>query len=222
MTFGKTATGIACYHPRVPRCTRRQALATLAAATAGVPWPGRTWAAARADSRALTFAHLHTGERLAVEYCTAGHYMLGRARRGEHAAARLSHRRCPRDRSSAARPAVRPARGDRHDPALRGDLGFRSPATNAALRRRSHGVASSSLHMVGQAIDIRVADVPLAGAAPGRHRATTGRRRLLPRFEFRPRRHRPRPHLVAANERASSGRAAPDRRPRRARPTPRR
>ena len=30
------------------------------------------------------------------------------------------------------------------------------------LRQRSSGVAAGSLHMVGQAIDIRLADVPLA------------------------------------------------------------
>ena len=30
------------------------------------------------------------------------------------------------------------------------------------LRRQSEGVAPGSLHMVGQAIDIRLADVPLA------------------------------------------------------------
>ncbi|HSN31208.1 MAG TPA: DUF882 domain-containing protein, partial [Ideonella sp.] len=41
--------------------------------------------------------------------------------------------------------------------------GFRSPATNEMLRHRSSGVASGSLHMLGQAIDIRVAGVPLAG-----------------------------------------------------------
>ena len=39
--------------------------------------------------------------------------------------------------------------------------GYRSPATNAALHQRSSGVASGSLHMLGQAIDIRLADVPL-------------------------------------------------------------
>jgi uncharacterized protein YcbK (DUF882 family) len=33
--------------------------------------------------------------------------------------------------------------------------------TNAALRRKSEGVAARSLHMVGQAIDIRVAGVEL-------------------------------------------------------------
>jgi uncharacterized protein YcbK (DUF882 family) len=40
--------------------------------------------------------------------------------------------------------------------------GYRSPATNAMLRREGHGVASSSLHLQGQAIDIRLADVALA------------------------------------------------------------
>ena len=39
--------------------------------------------------------------------------------------------------------------------------GYRSPATNAQLHRRSAGVASASLHMTGRAIDIRLADVSL-------------------------------------------------------------
>lgn len=39
--------------------------------------------------------------------------------------------------------------------------GFRSPKTNAALRQKSEGVAAGSLHILGQAIDIRLADVPL-------------------------------------------------------------
>jgi uncharacterized protein YcbK (DUF882 family) len=40
--------------------------------------------------------------------------------------------------------------------------GYRSPATNEMLRHHSDGVASGSLHMQGKAIDIRLADVPLA------------------------------------------------------------
>jgi uncharacterized protein YcbK (DUF882 family) len=35
--------------------------------------------------------------------------------------------------------------------------GYRSPATNAMLRRRSKGVARNSLHMKGQAADLRLA-----------------------------------------------------------------
>jgi len=34
--------------------------------------------------------------------------------------------------------------------------GYRSPATNARLRRNSEGVARNSLHMTGQAVDIRL------------------------------------------------------------------
>ncbi|MCF6231557.1 MAG: DUF882 domain-containing protein [Rhodobacteraceae bacterium] len=34
--------------------------------------------------------------------------------------------------------------------------GYRSPATNAMLRRRSRGVARNSLHVVGQAADLRL------------------------------------------------------------------
>lgn len=39
--------------------------------------------------------------------------------------------------------------------------GYRSPATNAQLRAHSTGVARNSLHMRGQAIDIRLAGVEL-------------------------------------------------------------
>jgi len=37
--------------------------------------------------------------------------------------------------------------------------GFRSPRTNAALRASGGGQARHSLHMVGQAIDVRLGDV---------------------------------------------------------------
>ena len=40
--------------------------------------------------------------------------------------------------------------------------GYRSPATNGALRRRSTGVAKNSLHMQGKAMDFFIPDVPLA------------------------------------------------------------
>jgi uncharacterized protein YcbK (DUF882 family) len=40
--------------------------------------------------------------------------------------------------------------------------GYRSPRTNAMLRRTSRGVAKKSYHMVGKAVDIRLEDAPLA------------------------------------------------------------
>ncbi len=39
--------------------------------------------------------------------------------------------------------------------------GYRSPATNGMLRRRSHGVAKYSQHMLGKAMDFYIPDVPL-------------------------------------------------------------
>lgn len=39
--------------------------------------------------------------------------------------------------------------------------GYRSPDTNAMLRRSTDGVAEKSLHMTGRAIDVRLTDVTL-------------------------------------------------------------
>jgi uncharacterized protein YcbK (DUF882 family) len=110
----------------------------------------------------VRFAHLHTGERLSVEYFSAGSYLP--------------------DALDAVNRLLRDFRtGDVHaiDPGLLDILfavrretgttryfevisGYRSPATNAALRRKSEGVASGSLHMQGRAIDVRLGDVPLS------------------------------------------------------------
>jgi uncharacterized protein YcbK (DUF882 family) len=40
--------------------------------------------------------------------------------------------------------------------------GYRSPQTNAMLRRTSRGVAVNSLHLTGQAIDVRLHDVRIS------------------------------------------------------------
>ena len=39
---------------------------------------------------------------------------------------------------------------------------YRSPRTNTLLRGKSSGVAKNSMHLTGQAIDIRLPGVPLA------------------------------------------------------------
>jgi uncharacterized protein YcbK (DUF882 family) len=117
---------------------------------------------ADSTTRALSFVHTHTSERLHVEYFRGGQYL--------------------RDAMSSVNHFLRDFRtGDVHDiePGLLDVLheivrvtgaarpfqvisGYRSSLTNAALRKHSEGVAAASLHMTGQAIDIRVADVPLA------------------------------------------------------------
>ena len=112
-------------------------------------------------TRALNFIHTHTGERLAVKYFSGGaylpdalatiDYLLRDFRTGDvqsidadlldllHGLAGLTQTTQPFQIIS----------------------GYRSPATNEMLRHRSEGVAAGSLHMKGQAIDIRLGDVPL-------------------------------------------------------------
>jgi uncharacterized protein YcbK (DUF882 family) len=141
--------------------SRRQVLTTIAAAAAAAIVPAPLRAAPRSGSRALRFLHLHTGEALHVEFRTGGQYvpdalaavdtLLRDFRTGEvHAIdpALLDLLADLQGRTAARRP-------------FEVISGYRSPATNAALRRRSGGVASGSLHMAGQAIDIRVGDVRL-------------------------------------------------------------
>lgn len=149
----------------------------LVTAAPALALPGAAAAVSLPDFRALHFRHLHTGEKLAVEYVSAGRYV-------PDALASIDH--ILRDfRTSDVHPI---------DPALLDLLhaltsatgssrpyevisGYRSPLTNQQLRARSDGVASGSLHMKGQAIDIRVGDVRLAAlrdAARGLRRGGVG------------------------------------------------
>lgn len=55
--------------------------------------------------------------------------------------------------------------------------GYRSPSTNSYLRHHTDGVAKHSLHMLGEAIDIRIPGVPLRKlrqAALSLHRGGVG------------------------------------------------
>ncbi len=114
----------------------------------------------RAD--ALSFVHTHTGETLRVAFRAEGDFV---------ASALNMVNRFLRDHRT----------GDVHpiDPALLDQLhriseltgsrapfqvisGYRSDRTNTMLRTRGRGgVARSSLHLQGRAIDVRLADVPL-------------------------------------------------------------
>jgi uncharacterized protein YcbK (DUF882 family) len=141
--------------------SRRRFLVTTAAAVPALLLPSLA-AAELAPTRGLSFVHTHTSERLAIEYCRGGQYV-------PEALSALSQ--LLRDFRTGEVLPIDPnlfdllhqlwdrAGGDRPYQII---SGYRSPATNAALRERSSGVASGSLHMVGRAIDIRVADVPLA------------------------------------------------------------
>ena len=140
--------------------SRRAFVAALAGTVPVLGIPRRLLAKSM-GGRSLDFVHTHTGERLAVEYFGGGAYVP--------------------DALTTVNHFLRDFRtGDVHsiDPHLLDLLhsltgltgsqrpyqvisGYRSPVTNDMLRHRSEGVAAGSLHMQGQAIDIRLADVPL-------------------------------------------------------------
>jgi uncharacterized protein YcbK (DUF882 family) len=140
----------------------RRRLVTALGASAFLTGPRLSHAASGVSSRSLRFENLHTGEKLAVEYFAAGRYvsealtsvdhLLRDFRTGEVAVIDvalldLMHRISVLTASSRAFQVI---------------SGYRSPSTNQALHRRSTGVADASLHMRGQAIDIRLPDTPLA------------------------------------------------------------
>jgi uncharacterized protein YcbK (DUF882 family) len=141
------------------RISRRRFIGALSVA---VPALSSTRLHARSTAfRALSFDHLHTGERLTIEYFSEGQYLA-------EALTTINH--LLRDFRTAEVHAIDIGLLD-----LLHNLnavvestrpyqvvsGYRSPATNEMLRHRSEGVAAGSLHMKGQAIDVRLADVPL-------------------------------------------------------------
>ncbi len=144
----------------VNNLSRRRFATTLGACALAA---GPRWARGEAGAtRALSFDNLHTSEKLVVEYFERGSYrpdavaavnhLLRDFRTGDvgtmdTALLDLLHRLAALTSSKRAFQVI---------------SGYRSPRTNEALHRRSNGVASGSLHMRGQAIDIRLPDVPLA------------------------------------------------------------
>jgi uncharacterized protein YcbK (DUF882 family) len=110
--------------------------------------------------KTLSFEHMHTGDKLKLTYFERGSYI--------------------KDALQEINYLLRDFRTDDIHPidtALLDQLfdlkqtlglnkpfhiisGYRSPFTNAQLRKHSHGVAEHSFHMQGRAIDIRVEGVP--------------------------------------------------------------
>jgi uncharacterized protein YcbK (DUF882 family) len=135
---------------------------------------------ARAEAlapRSLSLFNLHTGEKLTATYFEGGDYV-------PDALAAMDH--LLRDFRTGDSHVIAPGLLDLVH-TLRGRVettqavhvisGYRSPHTNAMLHQRSEGVASHSLHMVGEAMDIRIPGVELAhlrDAALGLQRGGVG------------------------------------------------
>lgn len=111
--------------------------------------------------RELNFRHTHTNETLRIVYWRDGAYLP---------AALETINRFLRDFRTGEETAIDPALLDvLHTIYQRtGSQGqfevisaYRSPKTNAMLRRKSKGVAKKSQHLLGKAIDVRLTDVPV-------------------------------------------------------------
>lgn len=135
---------------------RRRFLTWSAATLAMASAPVALTQAARSEHRSLAFHNLHTGEKLNVTYWEQGSYL-------PDALAEVDH--VLRDHRANESHPIDPDLLDTLD-ALQQRLdtqatfevisGYRSPETNRRLRAQGRNVALYSLHMEGEAIDIRV------------------------------------------------------------------
>jgi len=163
--------------------SRRQFMVALVSTATVLAAPRRAFARSTA-TRSLHFTHTHTGERLAVEYFSGGDYL-------PDALATVNH--FLRDfRTGDVHPIDAGLLDLLHNLAgltqtersFEVISGYRSPATNEMLRHRSEGVAAGSLHMKGQAIDIRLSDVPLAKLRTAAQSARAGGVGYYPASDF--------------------------------------
>ncbi|WP_374569832.1 DUF882 domain-containing protein [Phenylobacterium sp.] len=122
---------------------------------------------ATAPARSLSLLNLHTGEKLNATFWEAGQYLPDALQAMNHLL---------RDFRTGDVHPIAPGLLDlvsalSHKFEAAGSVqvisGYRSPKTNAALHARSDGVATHSLHMQGQAMDIRMPGVQLADLRKG-------------------------------------------------------
>src|SRR5215831_11670431 len=118
-------------------------------------------AVANGDTRTLSLHHIHTDEDITITYKRDGRY-------DEEALKRLD--RFVRDWRKEEDIHMDPrlfdviwevSRQVGGDKTIHVVCGYRSPATNAMLRRRSNGVAQFSQHMLGKAMDFYIPGAPL-------------------------------------------------------------
>jgi len=159
----------------IKRHRRREFLGLAAAGVAGViaapNFPTPAIALPRGpNKRVLAFHHLHTGESLNLIYWADGCYLPDATHRINYLL---------RDFRTEEIHPIDPKLLDLLT-RLRGTLrvsapylvigGYRSPETNEMLHETTDGVAANSLHMAGEAIDLRVPGRSLAAV----HRAALG------------------------------------------------
>lgn len=118
-------------------------------------------AVANGDTRTISFQHLHTGEELTVTFKVNGRYDPAALRKID-----WLMRDWRRNESIPIEPHLIDVIWEVHRElggrgAIKIVCGYRAPATNSMLRRRSSGVAQNSLHTTGKAIDFYIAGANL-------------------------------------------------------------
>lgn len=143
------------------KLTRRHFLGTTVVALAGLaPVPGWAqaspgWIRSKATlERALSFSNIHTGERLTTVYYANGRYIPAGLKQINHLLRdyRIDEVKGIDPRLIDLLYALRSCLGV--DMPFKVLSGYRSPSTNAMLRRERGGVAKHSLHIEGKAVDI--------------------------------------------------------------------
>jgi uncharacterized protein YcbK (DUF882 family) len=118
-------------------------------------------AVAEGDTRTISLHHVHTGEDLTVTYKRNGRY-------DDDALKQINHvlRDWRRDEEIRVDPRLIDVVWEVYrefdaKEAIHVICGYRAPATNAMLRRRSRGVAQFSQHTLGKALDFFIPGVSL-------------------------------------------------------------
>jgi uncharacterized protein YcbK (DUF882 family) len=133
--------------------------ASLAGSVLAMAPLSRVWAA---NERRVSLYNLHTGEKVSQPYWMQGSYLpeslsaINTVLRDHRSGEVYPIDPGLLDLLSALQQRVGSHRG------YEVISGYRSPATNSMLHNASSGVATRSLHMLGQAIDIRLPGTQLA------------------------------------------------------------
>jgi uncharacterized protein YcbK (DUF882 family) len=141
--------------PRALRCASAVACALVLGSH------GLQNAAANGDTRTIAFRHLHTGEIVSITYKRDGRYDDGALKQINHVMRDWRRNEEVRIDPRAIDIIWEVNREVGGKEAIEIICGYRAPATNQMLRRRSRGVAQASLHTLGKAIDFHIPGVSL-------------------------------------------------------------
>ena len=143
---------------RVANLTRRSFIKYSLQCAAGIILADPLESIAALTKQQMSFYHTHTGEELHINYTCEGCTPPALNKLNSFL----------RDFRTGAVHPIDPALLDilyaiQQNTGSNGVIeiisGYRSPATNSLLRTKSSGVAKKSLHMKGQALDIRLSDL---------------------------------------------------------------